>query len=147
MQNQLRVWSIFFAVLASSAVQALDIQTFLKGIEGQYTIVSAGGHAPKPDNALAEVFVDKDEAVLTMPYCSEDGGFCDPGYQFLTYSETSVAQKTQTDGSIETTITVDGSAGKKTYVWIAREKDALFQNPQYAAEGKVRTLEHVLVKN
>lgn len=145
MKQSIAVSVVLFAVFTTSAARALDARDFFKGVEGQYTIQTADGIAPKPENSLAEVFVDKDEVVLTLPFCSKDGSFCDPGYLFLSDAQTTVEQK-QTSEGLVTTITVSKSPAE-TYIWTQRASDVRFQNPQYTAQGRVWNLEHVLVKN
>lgn len=142
------VVGICLALSPTSLFASDQAEAFLRSISGQYVITLVGGHPPHTEDgqvSMADVFADKDEAALTMPYCPPGGGACDPGYLFFKYSDTEVASAKLPDGRVQTTLTVkDGAV--KTYVWTQGPTEAVFRNEQYFP-GVNPALEHVLKKN
>jgi len=109
-----------------SAGDEMVARDFFKSIEGKYTIEKVGPgepHGPK----IADVAVGDEEANLTMPYCADSGGACDPGYIDLTLAETKVLKKSVARGHVLATILSDG----KRYTWEERAGRYFFRNYQY----------------
>ena len=127
------------------ATSAPDAKTFIQSIQASYSIVSAGGSAPHPDNAVADVYADTDEGAFTMPYCPPGGASCDPGYLFFPYDKTAITQSKLADGSLQTVLAVDDGVTKK-FTWTDKNGTVTFSNPQYMLDKKITVLEHVLTK-
>lgn len=141
------VLMVGFVLLASKAyaTTAVDTKTFVKRIEGAYVIELAGGEVPKAENTLADVFVDADEGVLTLPYCSSSG-ICDPGFVFLPYASTTVLEESLPGGGTVSRITVDDGGRKVSYSWTQTGDKYTFDNPDYVLDGKSFPLQHRLIR-
>ena len=135
---------LFAATIAVSAT-AVDSKNFIKGIESQYKIESAGGVKPHDDNSIADVYADTDEGAFTMPYCPPSEASCLPGYFFFPYDKTTVTQESLADGSTRTTLVVD-DGGARTFTWTDAKGTITFHNPYYNIGGKQTAVDHVLKK-
>ncbi len=138
------ILAVFLLNQATYAATTLDTKAFIDSIQGTYLIEEVGGHPPKPDNSLADVYADTDEGVLTLPYCPS-GGFCDPGYIFLSYANTTTTEATLSDGSVQVTFEVNDGSGKK-YSWTSANGKVSFFNPNYKVNGAATPLTHQLTK-
>jgi hypothetical protein len=120
---------------------AVDPRQWAAQQQSPYCVDKADGLPPKPENALADVFADTSEFVLTMPFCPE-GGSCDPGYLYFPYEKTQVWRETLTDGSVQDSLTQPGISAP--FTWTERGGVVTFINPEYKDLGTPRPLEHVL---
>ena len=119
---------------------ALDAETFVASIAGQYHITRVNGEKPKENNSLADVYADADEGALTMPYCLP-GGLCDPGYLFLGYATTRITQS-MSHGVVRYDIYSEGDR----YSWEDLGSGYRFTNYQYLLNGAPIALIHELSK-
>lgn len=133
--------AILLTIQSVYAEVAVDPKEWATQQQSAYCVEKADGVAPKPENALADVFADSDEFILTMPFCPE-GGSCDPGYLYFGYASTQILRETLPDGSIQDTLTQ--TATGSTFTWTERAGTIAFLNPQYNDLGNLRPLEHVL---
>ncbi len=124
----------------------VDTKDWIKAHEGDYRIEKAGGMPPKGENALANVYADTDEGVLTMPFCRE-GETCNVGYLFLAYDKTKITERTLAAGGTRTTIEVQDAKGDRTYTWTETSGTFKFSNPHFVLDGKVITMEHEMVRS
>ncbi len=138
--------SILFLVILLSlqgayAGVAVDPREWAAERQSTYCVETADGVQPKPENALADVFADSSEFILTMPFCPA-GGSCDPGYLYFPYAQTQVWRETLADGSVQDSLTQGGVPTR--FTWTERAGTVAFLNPEYNDLGTIRPLEHVL---
>ncbi|MCB0405168.1 MAG: hypothetical protein KDD51_10310 [Bdellovibrionales bacterium] len=121
----------------------IDYESFFLANSGVYTIRSAGGAPPKPENDAA--MVDGNFGYLMLPYC-EPGGACNPGYIFVDKASTHFFRREVSGGS-QFDMVLHDNGKTKYYSWTERDNgEVLFRDFQYRLNEVRVCMEHVLVR-
>ncbi|MEZ4751245.1 MAG: hypothetical protein R3B54_11680 [Bdellovibrionota bacterium] len=135
--------SILYAGQTASPGSEIDYENFFLGSAGTYTIRSAGGVPPKPENEGA--IVDGNFGYLMLPYC-EPGGACNPGYIFVDRATTRFFRR-EVQGLSQVDMVLSANGSTKFYSWTERENgEVLFRDFQYRLNEARVCMEHVLVR-
>lgn len=129
-----------------SSGEAVDAKSFLETRKGNYKILKAGGYAPKPTNETALVQPADTEATITLPFCPQGDTFCDPGFLFVTYTDTRVFKRQSAAGEPVYDIVIREEGISRYYIWTERASAILVRNLQYDFKGTPVCLEHELAR-
>jgi hypothetical protein len=96
----------------------ISLDDFVTAVGGDYEILKADGKETKYKEG--SVVGEKDEVVLSFPYCPEDGDLCDSGYIFLPRAPATAVKINKLVTKTETTYTIRHTDGldKYNYEWI-----------------------------
>lgn len=137
---------LFSLVIMASSVNAATVDTvaFFQSKLGKYKIDLHGGIAPH-GNSIGTVENLTDEALITLGYCSESGGFCDIGYRDCPYATTIVREVRMAPDRTVYKISATVGEEKAEYEWEEQKDKVLFRSLNYLLNGEVvPVLEHVL---
>lgn len=112
----------------------ISLDDFITAVGGDYDILKADGKSTHyPDGSVVG---EKDEAVMTFPYCPDDGDLCDSGYIFLPRTPVTAVKVNKLVTTKETLYTIRHTDGldKYTYEWVipaAKKDPQIFRRYNY----------------
>jgi hypothetical protein len=138
----------FTLTRGSAPGDSMAPRDFFSLIQGDYTVVSAGGSPPAEINTGASVNLDSSPGISTIwaPYCWPTG-VCDPGEIDIAYATTQVLHKNLSANDDLYTILYQNGSTLEHFSWEIAGAHSTLRNFQYNFNGKTVCLEHVFTKS